>query len=201
MLIGYAVHYRLASGSGGDETESVDQDSTSTEITGLTQGETYIFSVAANASNQLPGESEEMTITLGEWLQLQFTLTISSLPLSTTVPPDTPEGVEASPESASVRVSWQTVVDADRYIVTFSKVEGTGQEGLCPTDSHTASLTVDGGSSTTVSIAVGRDVESTDMLRAYTTYEVTVLANSDVRGTSQPSSAEEVTSPQTGETH
>ena len=66
----YVVRYRLASGSGGDETEPVDRDSTSTEITGLTQGETYIFSVAATASNQLPGESEEMTITLGESLTL-----------------------------------------------------------------------------------------------------------------------------------
>ena len=68
MMTRYVVHYRLASGSGGDETEP--QDSTSTEITGLTQGETYIFSVAATASNQLPGESEEMTITLGESLTL-----------------------------------------------------------------------------------------------------------------------------------
>ena len=70
MVTRYVVHYHLASGSGGDETEPVDQDSTSTEITGLTQGETYIFSVAATASNQLPGESEEMTITLGEFLTL-----------------------------------------------------------------------------------------------------------------------------------
>ena len=69
MVTGYVVHYRLACGSCGDETEP--QDSTSTEITGLTQGETYIFSVAATATNQLPGESEEMTIiTPREWLQL-----------------------------------------------------------------------------------------------------------------------------------
>ena len=55
--------------------------------------------------------------------------------------PDTPEGVEATPESASVRVSWQTVDDADRYIVTFSQVQGT--DGLqCHSDSHNASLTV-----------------------------------------------------------
>ena len=70
MITRYVVHYRLASGSGGDETEPVGQDSTSAEITGLTQGETYIFSVAATAINQLPGESEEMTITLGESLTL-----------------------------------------------------------------------------------------------------------------------------------
>ena len=129
-----------------------------------------------------------------------FTLTILFLPLSTTAPPDTPEGVEATPESASVRVSWQTVDNADRYIVTFSQVEGTDQRGLCPTDSHTASLTVDDGS-TSDSIGIAGDVESTvtDMLRAYTTYEVTVQAVSNRRGTSQPSIAVEVTSPQTRE--
>ena len=91
--------------------------------------------------------------------------------------------------------------DADRYIVTFSKVEGTGQQGVCPTDSHTASLTVDGGSSTSDSIDVGRDVESTDFLRAYTTYEVTVTAVSDRKGISQPSTAQKVTTSQTSEIH
>ena len=195
----YVVHYRLASGSGGDETEPVDQDSTSIEITSLTQGETYIFSVASTATNQLPGESEEMTITLGEWLQLVYSHHFL-LPLSTVGPPDTPNGVIAAAESdSSVRVYWQTVDDADRYIVTFFQVQGT--DGLqCHCDSHTASLTVD-GSSTTVSIAVAGDVESTvtDMLRAYTTYEVTVTAVSDRRGTSQPSTVTELQTPQTSE--
>ena len=90
--------------------------------------------------------------------------------------------------------------DADRYIVTFSQVQGT--DGLqCHSDSHTASLTVDGGSSTTVSIAVAGDVESTvtDMLRAYTRYTFTVIAVSDRRGTSQPSTAVDVLTPQTRE--
>ncbi|CAI8032283.1 Receptor-type tyrosine-protein phosphatase delta, partial [Geodia barretti] len=68
----------------------------------------------------------------------------------------------------------------------------------CPTDSHTATLTVD-VPSTTVSIAVGGDVGSTvtDELRAYTTYEVTVEAVSDVRGTSRPSETRRVLTPQT----
>ena len=115
--------------------------------------------------------------------------------------PDTPDGVAVTPESASVRVSWQTVDDADRYTVTFSLAQGYYQQGLCPTDSHTASLTVS-APSTTVSIAVGGDVESTvtDMLRAYTTYEVTVKAVSDVRGISQPSVTRRVFTPQTSET-
>ena len=44
--------------------------STSRDITGFTNGETYIFSVEVITSNQLPGESEEMTITLGEWFEV-----------------------------------------------------------------------------------------------------------------------------------
>ena len=195
-VIRYRVHYRL---SGGSDTVTDVMSSTSRDITGLTQGETYVFSVEVITSNQLPGESEEMTITLGEWLQLVHSHHSLSPSLSTTAP-DTPEGVEATPESASVRVSWQTVDDADRYIVTFSQVQGT--DGLqCHSDSHTASLTVDGGSSTTVSIAVAGDVESTvtDMLRAYTRYRFNVTAVSDRRGTSQPSTAVDVLTPQTRE--
>ena len=114
--------------------------------------------------------------------------------------PDTPEGVLTDAESSSVTVSWGTVDDADRYTVTFSMAQGTNQQGLCPTDSHTATLTA---TSTTVSIAVGGDVGSTvtDDLRAYTTYEVTVEAVSDVRGTSRPSETRSVLTPQTSETH
>ena len=41
--------------------------STSTDITGLTNGETYTFSVEATAGvHVLPGVSGERTITLGE---------------------------------------------------------------------------------------------------------------------------------------
>ena len=92
--------------------------------------------------------------------------------------------------------------DADRYIVTFSQVQGT--DGLqCHSNSHTANLTVGSGSSTNVSIAVAGDVESTvtDMLRAYTRYTFTVTAVSDRRGTSQPSTAVETLTPQTSETN
>ena len=126
-----------------------------------------------------------------------------NIPFLSNTAPDTPQQVkvEDDAESAIVRVSWHMVDNADRYIVTFSKVEGTGQQGVCPTDSHTASLTVDGGSSTSDSIDVGRDVESTDLLRAYTTYEVTVTAVGDRKGTSQPSTAQKVTTSQTSETH
>ena len=98
--------------------------------------------------------------------------------------------------SSLVTVSWRAVADANRYTVTFSQVQGTNQLGLCTSGSHTASTTVEGV--TTASIHVGEDVESTDdMLRAYTTYEVTVVAVSDARGTSSRSDTETVTTPQT----
>ena len=104
----------------------------------------------------------------------------------------------AAAESASVRVSWQAVDDADSYIVTFSQ---TDRQELCPTDSHTPSLTLN-APYTTVDVAVGRDVELTanDMLRAYTAYEVTVEAVSNVTGASPPSVSKSVVTPQTGET-
>lgn len=113
---------------------------------------------------------------------------------------DTPEGTEVIAGSASVRVFWQAVTDADVYVVTFSQVQAADQQGLCPNDSHIASLIVD-NFFTTVSIAVGENVESTvtDTLRAFTTYEVTVKAASDIRGISQPSEARRVLTPQLGE--
>ena len=67
---GYTVRYRLSSGS------------TSTPINDLTNGETYTFSIAAIASNMLPGVSEEMNITLGEWLYTTAVYSYHSLPLS-----------------------------------------------------------------------------------------------------------------------
>ena len=96
-------------------------------------------------------------------------------------------------------MSWHAAEDAQIYTITFSQV----QQGQCNrTDFHTATLTVN-APSTTASIAVGGDVGSTvtDMLRAYTTYEVTVEAVSDVRGTSRPSETRRVLTPQTSETH
>ena len=116
--------------------------------------------------------------------------------------PGSPGGVVAAVESTSVRVSWGAVDDAHRYTITFTQPQGANQEGLCPTGSHTTSLTIR-APSTTVSIAVGEDVETgvTDMLRAYTKYEVTVVAVSDILGTSPPmSETKSVLTPQTGKT-
>ena len=92
-----------------------------------------------------------------------------------------PVGVMHDVGSTSVTVSWQAVEDADRYTVTFTQTMGDDQLGLCTSAAHTASVSVD---TTSASIAVGQDVEigDDDMLRAYTTYSITVVAESDVSG-------------------
>ena len=61
-MTNYVIRYTDSSGSVGSVT--VDADSNSTDITGLTVGETYNISVQAK-SIHLSGESEEMTVTLG----------------------------------------------------------------------------------------------------------------------------------------
>ena len=78
------------------------------------------------------------------------------------------------PGSTSVTVSWEAVDDADRYTVTFTRATEANQEGPCPKSAHTASVSVN---TINVTVAVGQDVESTvtDMLRAYSTYSITVV--------------------------
>ena len=58
-MTGYTIHYTESGGTG-----TAGAGSTSTDITGLTDGETYTISVEAR-SEHLSGESEEMTTTLG----------------------------------------------------------------------------------------------------------------------------------------
>ena len=74
--------------------------------------------------------------------------------------------------SHSVRVSWQVVEEADTYTVTFTQTLGTEQEGLCSA-SHSGSVSTEGSS---LSVVVGEG----DILRAFTTYSITVTALSDV---------------------
>ena len=95
-------------------------------------------------------------------------------------------------ETGSVRVSWEEVENADYYTVSFSQAVGDDQEGLCRDDSHSASLNVT--SFTAVGDNVGSD--ETHILRAYTTYSVTVVAFSDVWGRTVGSEAVGVTTPQ-----
>ena len=92
-----------------------------------------------------------------------------------------PSGVVSSNRrTTSVRVSWQEVEDADRYIVTLSKTIGSHiQRGLCHAGSHIVLVATSG-----LSVVVGHTAE--DMLRTFTTYDITVVAE-NVSGSSEPS--------------
>ena len=101
-------------------------------------------------------------------------------------------------DDTSVRVVWRAVDDADRYTVTFSTTQGNSQQGLCIFNTHRVLVSLD-ASSTSASIGVGQMVELLDitMLRAYTTYSITVVAESDLKGTSEDSEPVTVTTAQT----
>ena len=111
-------------------------------------------------------------------------------------PTDPPEGVMVTDvEPVSVRVSWQSVENADSYTVTFTYALGGDQQGLCPLSIHTGSVS---STSTSATIAVGLDVVlATDMLRAYNTYFITVASVSEVLGTGRASGRVEHTTIQT----
>ena len=114
-------------------------------------------------------------------------------------PPAAPSGVMVDGvDDTSVTVSWGTVDDADRYTVTLIKTTGNSQQGLCIIDNHIAHVSVD-APSTSASIGVGQTLaaDDTTMLRAYTTYSITVVAESDVTGNSGDSVAITVTTAQT----
>ena len=83
--------------------------------------------------------------------------------------------------TTSVSVSWDAVNDADRYTVTFTRATGDEQEGTCPDSTHIATVTVD-APSTTASIDIGENVapDVTVMLRAYSTYFITMVASNGV---------------------
>ena len=101
-----------------------------------------------------------------------------------------PEGVGVSEvQPHSVRVSWQAVEGADTYTVTFTQTMGDQQLGLC-SDSH-SSVSTEGPS---LSVVVGED----EMLRAFTTYSITVVAESGVSSSSEDSQPTTVTTAQTG---
>ena len=106
-------------------------------------------------------------------------------------PPAAPEGVSVSEvQPHSVRVSWQAVEGADTYTVTFTQTMGDEQLRLC-SDSHSVSVSTEGPS---LSVVVGED----EMLRAFTTYSITVAAVSAELGRSGDSRPMTVTTAQTG---
>ena len=105
-------------------------------------------------------------------------------------------------DDTSVTVSWGTVDDADRYTVTLTKTRTTStQQGLCIPDGHVVTVEAPSTSTsrTSASIGVGEMLaeDDTTMLRAYTTYSITVVAVNDVTGSSGDSVAITVTTTQT----
>ena len=104
-------------------------------------------------------------------------------------------------DSTPVTVSWEAVDDADSYTVTFTRATGADQQGECNTannnNMHTASVDT---LTNTARIDVGQLVEEdvTDMLRAYSTYFITVVAVSDGGGPSAESDQATVMTPQIG---
>ena len=83
--------------------------------------------------------------------------------------------------TTKVRVSWQEVEDADRYNVTLSKtLFYPYQRGVCYQGSHIVSVVT-----SRLRVVVGKTAE--DMLRPFTTYSVTVVAENNTSGSSEPS--------------
>ena len=112
--------------------------------------------------------------------------------------PAAPSGVMVDGvDDTSVRVSWQTVDDADRYTITFTTTTGNRQQGLCIFNFHIARVSVE-APSISASIGVGQMLAllDTTMLRAYTTYSITVATENDA-GSSEESVATTVTTAQT----
>lgn len=93
----------------------------------------------------------------------------------------------------TVQVSWQAVQDAERYIVTFTHLQSSG---YC-SDSHNISIDV-GTLSTSIGIEQNTVDSASMMLRAYTTYSITVASVSNETGSSVQSESVEFTTMQTG---
>ena len=120
-------------------------------------------------------------------------------------PPPAPSGLMVDGvDDISVTVSWGAVDGADSYTVTFTKTIGANQEGLCLPAMHVVNVPVDAPSTSTSRISENVDVgemlagDDTTMLRAYTTYSITVVAVNDVTGSSGNSVAIRVTTAQIG---
>ena len=103
-----------------------------------------------------------------------------------------PDGVTVKDiQSHSIQVSWKAVEDANNYNVTLTQKMGDSQLGIC---SESYTLSVD-----TSSLSVNVGQTSNEMLKAYTTYSITVIAMSDVWGDSEDSEPIIITTNQTNE--
>ena len=106
--------------------------------------------------------------------------------------------MEGGVNDTSVRVIWKAVDGADiLYTVIFTTKTGNSQQGLCIFNIHRALVSVE-APSISASIGVGQMLALLDitMLRAYTTYSITVVAENDA-GRSEDSEPVTVTTAQT----
>ena len=173
-MVGYTIHYTDNDGNIG--TQSTNAGSTSDNID-INDNLMYTVTVEAR-SEHLSGESEPWVYEPGKSIPHYVTLLYSSFPPLKEPPHGTPMNVMAvNVGTTSVSVSWNAVNDADRYTVTFTRATGDEQKGVCDSGQHTATVTVN-APSTTASINIGENVESAaDMLRAYSTYFITMVAS------------------------
>ena len=95
-------------------------------------------------------------------------------------------------------VSWDAQSGVGRYTVQYTKTQGASQLGDCTSSVHSNSVSTT-DASTTITVQGSGDA----MLRAFTTYSITVTAMSVISslGSSAPSSGVFVTTAQTGIYH
>ena len=174
-MTGYVIHY--SDGVTERSKNVAASNATRSDITNLTNGSTYVITVEAT-SDHLSGVSDDMIITLSKTINLCMLNSLCCQRSWIFLFPfieRPPGGVRVNDiQSHSVQVSWEAVEDADSYNVRLTQTMGDNQPGLC-SESHTVSV-----DTSSLSIVVGHTIN--DMLRAYTTYSITVVAMSDVWG-------------------
>ena len=95
----------------------------------------------------------------------------------------------------SVGLSWRAQSGVDSYTVKYTQTQGASQLGECKNSTHSGSV-----STTNASTSITVQGSGDDMVRAFTTYSITVTAVSATNfpDSSAPSAAVVVTTTQTG---
>ena len=143
-----------------------------------------------------------------------FTLNLLSLIASSQLPPSLlsiitsflPESAPSPPTGVSVTnihphsvgLSWSAQSGVASYTVQYTQIQGASQLGECKNSTHSGSV-----STTSASPSITVQGSGDDMVRAFTTYSITVTAVSATSflGSSAPSAAVFVTTAQTGSTY
>ena len=170
-----------------------------TATTATINGSGYPQTYNCTASNGASYLIDSVELTDDSFLGIYHSVQFLCVAMYLYIPAPANVTAESVLNPLSVSVVWQAVEDADRYIVTFTKTTGDSQQGLCKSKQwpHTAVVIA---ATPNASITVGQDVgpDVTTMLRAYTTYTVTVAAENAL-GTSDGSDPVTLTTRETGE--